>query len=444
MPGDLSIEVVAVQVNTDVTETMELELDSPVLQWIADAFRQTARNGLHGHPDLAGIGKAGWTGANHWMAQPALYQFGMQSIYAKWLEDLRLGQAPDGEVPLIAPMGATSGGFLFTPSSTGVYPYLVHRYCMTYGDRALAARFFDSVGKYIEWSVGKLASGVSEDRFGDWYPPNPPKDYPSGPEGGALVGVAYVIQSLRHGTALAELLGKGSQAAAWRAKAEDLVGQFNARFLDAEAGVYRTERTEAGYRQTSNAVPLAFGFVPAEHRARVLAGLADDIEARGRHLDTGNVGTATLPFALTDHGRSDLAHAVLGQTDYPSYGYLRSLGATTFWESWEADSRGHNDPTLSAPVSWLVERVVGVQATSPGWARFRVAPVAFGSLEWASVSLDTVRGLVSVGWRRAGDVVALRVRVPVNAVADVELPNGKRRRLGSGRHLIAFGLGRSG
>lgn len=437
-PHDL--EVVAVQVNTDVAETMELKLDSPVLQWIADAFKRTARNGLHGHPDVAGIGKAGWTGANHWMAQPALYQFGMQSVYAKWLDDLRLGQAPDGELPLVAPMGATSNGFLFTPSSIGAYPYLVLRYSVTYGDKALAARHFESVRKYIEWSVRKLAEGVSADQFGDWYPPNPPRGYPAGPEGGELVGVAYVIQSLRQGTALAELLGETAQASAWRAKTKELVEGFNARFLDTAAGVYHTERTDAGYRQTSNAVPLAFGFVPDEHRARVLANLAADIEARDRHLDTGNVGTATLPFALTDHGRSDLAHAVLSQTDYPSYGYLRSLGATTFWESWEAGSRGHNDPTLSGPVSWLVERVVGVQATSPGWARFRVAPSAFGSLGWASVSLDTVRGQVAAGWRRDGDVVALHVRVPVNAVADVTLPNGKHRELGSGRHLIVTRL----
>ncbi|MFD1149582.1 alpha-L-rhamnosidase C-terminal domain-containing protein [Saccharothrix hoggarensis] len=39
-------------------------------------------------------------------------------------------------------------------------------------------------------------------------------------------------------------------------------------------------------------------------------------------------------------------------------------------------------------------------------------------------------------WRRSGDVFALDVRVPVNAVADVVLPNRRRQRLGSEYHHL--------
>ncbi|SDS09667.1 alpha-L-rhamnosidase [Actinopolymorpha singaporensis] len=435
-----SLELVAVQLNSDVADTMNLQLGDPVLQWIVDTFARTAANGLHGFPDGSPLAKVGWTGMTHWSSQPMLYRFAMQTVFAKWLDDLRLGQAPDGEIPLIAPPAATTGGFLFTPSSTGVYPYLVHRYWLAYGDRTLPARHFESVRKYVDWCVAKLDSGVSDDQFGDWYPPNPPKEYPRGREGGSLVGVAFVIQSLRQGTALAELLGRTRRAAAWRDRTDELVRQFNDRFLDRKAGLYRTEVADAGYRQTSNAVPLAFDLVPTAHVDAVVANLAADIEARGRHLNTGNVGTATLPYALSDHGRSDLALAVLDRQDHPSYGYLRGLGATTFWESWEADARAHNDATLSGPVAWLVERVAGVEVLEPGWARFRVAPTAFGRLPWARVTLDTVRGRVLVGWRRDGDLVVLYVGVPVNAVAEVTLPNGRRHELGSGRHRISTAL----
>jgi alpha-L-rhamnosidase len=431
---DEPLEVVAVPVGSDLAETMELRVEHPQLQWIADAFRQTARNSLHGGPDQP-PGKLGWTSSTYRAVAPMLYQFGMASVFASWLDDIRLAQAPDGEVPLIAPLGATTGGMLLTPSSTGVYPYLVRRYWLTYGDRTVPQRHYDGVHRYVGWLLGRLGpDGTADDQFGDWYPPRPTRG-PMAPEGGTLVGTAHVVASLQDAAAVADVVGEAGQAAAWRDRATDLTRRFTARFLDAAAGTYRTE-VPAGYRQTSNAVPLAAGLVPAEHVPAVVANLAADVEAKGRHLDTGALGTGALPFALTDHGRPDLAVAVLGQTDYPSYGHLRRLGATTFWESWEDASRGHNDTTLSEPVRWLVERVAGVEPLQPGWARFRVAPRVTDALPAARVTLHTVRGRVDVAWQRRASALALDVRVPVNAVAEVGLPGGERRELTSGVHRL--------
>jgi alpha-L-rhamnosidase len=127
---------------------------------------------------------------------------------------------------------------------------------------------------------------------------------------------------------------------------------------------------------------------------------------------------------------------VLGQTDYPSYGHLRALGATTFWESWEAASRGHNDTTLSEPVRWLVERVAGVEPLEPGFARFRVAPRVTGELPGAGITLHTARGRVDVAWAQRGSALALELRVPVNAVVEVLLPGRERHELGSGVHRL--------
>jgi alpha-L-rhamnosidase len=431
-PGRL--DLAAVPLHNDVADTMDIKVEHPVLQWIADAFHQTALNGLRGQLEPSAMySKLGWTSSTYRAAQPLLYQFGVAAVMGKWLDDVRLGQAPDGEIPLISPMGTVAGGGLLTPSSTGVYPFLVRRYWLAYGDRTVPEKHYEPVKRYVGWLLGKLDDDIADDVFGDWYPPRP-GDTPGPPEGNKLVGTAYVIRTLRDAIALAELLGDTAQVTAWSGRADGITRRFNEVFLDGDT--YRTEIPTA-YRQTSNAVPLAFGLVPAERVRAVAARLAAEVEAT-RHLDTGALGVGALPYALSDHGRADLAHLVLGQRDYPSYGYLRDLGATTFWESWEADSRGHNDPTISSPVSWLVERVVGVEPLEPGWARFRVAPTPV--LPSASAALDTVRGRVDVSWRRDGGTLALDVRVPVNAVAEVVLPNGARR-LGSGHHRLTSPVG---
>ncbi|SDU43689.1 alpha-L-rhamnosidase [Jiangella alkaliphila] len=438
--SDAEVDVLAVAVHSDLDDTMTLELDDPELQWIADAFRQTAINGLHGYPDNAPMyTKLAWTSSTYRATAAMLYQFGMAGVFGGWLDDIAAAQLPDGAVPVIAPFNPPWGGAVLTPSSTGVYPYLVRRYWLTYGDPTVPARHFDGVARYLDWLVAAVGDGPADDQFGDWYPPlhGAPQN-PVPPERGEIAGTVYAIQSLRDGLALAELLGDGDRAAAWRADAERLTGVLTDRFLDAAAGVYATSRTEAGYRQASNALPLAFGLVPAEHVPAVAANLAADVEARDRHLDTGALGTGALPFALGDHGRADLAHAVLNRTSYPSYGYLRSLGATTFWESWEAGSRGHNDATLSLVVPWLVERAAGLEPLAPGWARFRVRPGAVPTLPGARIALDTVRGRVELAWEhRHGGRLAVDLTVPVNAVAEVVLPDGSTREVSSGRHRLS-------
>ncbi|TDE10407.1 alpha-L-rhamnosidase [Jiangella asiatica] len=432
------VDVVAVTVQSDLAETMDLRLDDPELQWIADAFRQTAINGLHGYPDNAPMyTKIGWTSSTYRATAPMLYQLGMAGLFAKWLDDIRLCQEPDGEVTVYAPHGIPWHGGLLTPSSTGVYPYLVRRYWLTYGDRTVPERHFDAVARYVDWLLGRIGDEPAPDHFGDWYPPLHGAEHgsPQAPEGGEIVGTVYTIQTLRDAVALAELVGDDGRAAGWQARLDRLTTLLTERFLDPATGVYTTSLPAAGYRQTSNAVPLAFGLVPPEHAAAVAANLAADVQARGRHLDTGALGTGALPFALSDHGRSDLAHAVLNRRTYPSYGFLRSLGASTFWESWEVDSRGNNDATLSLAVQWLVERAAGVEPLEPGWARFRVRPGAVETLPAASITVRTVRGPVGLAWRRRdGGVLAVDLSVPVNAVAEVVLPDGSGREVGSGRH----------
>jgi alpha-L-rhamnosidase len=431
---DEPLELEAVPVGSDLAETMQLEIEHPELQWIVEAFTQTARNSWHGLPDQA-PGKLAWSTTTYRAAAPMLYQFGMASVFASWLDDIRLAQAPDGELTLIAPLGEPTGGMLVAPSSTGVYPFLVHRYWLTYGDRTVPEKHFDAVRRYVEWLVGKLRDGVADDQFGDWYPPRPVSG-PAAPEGGALVGTAYVIASLRDAAAIAEVVGESRQAQAWRARADELARRFTEVFLDPRAGAFHAG-VDAGYRQTSNAVPLAFGLVPDEHVDRVVANLATDVESKDRHLDTGAVGTPALLYALTDHGRPDLAVAVLGQTTYPSYGHLRELGATTFWESWEDTSRWRNDTTLSEPVRWLVERAAGIEPQEPGWARFRVHPRVAGALPAARITLHTVRGRIDLAWRRRGNTLELDLRVPVNATAEIVLPDGQRREVGSGHYQLS-------
>ena len=95
------------------------------------------------------------------------------------------------------------------------------------------------------------------------------------------------------------MLGKTDDARAFHELAEKIKTAFNEKFLDRERGQY------SNGTQTSCVLPLAFGLVPDEFRARIFDHLVDKIENETHgHVGTGLVGGQYLCRVLTDNGRA--------------------------------------------------------------------------------------------------------------------------------------------
>jgi len=163
--------------------------------------------------------------------------------------------------------------------------------------------------------------------------------------------------------------------------------------------------------------------VPEELTERVAANLAADVEARGFHLNTGCLGVGLLLPVLTAYGYGDVATKVALQRSYPSWGYWFELGADTMWEMWEANSRSRNHYFQGTVVQWILENVAGLRNLGSGWERVVVRPDARGETTSASVRTETIRGRVTVAWRRLSRVFALDVHVPVGMTAEVHVPS---------------------
>jgi hypothetical protein len=99
-------------------------------------------------------------------------------------------------------------------------------------------------------------------------------------------------------------------------------------------------------------------------------------------------------------------------------------GATTFWETFPGDvSSGHWSRSLchgwsGGPAYFLSTQVLGVTPVSPGYRRIRIAPKSLG-LQWASGTVPTPYGQVSVAWRVEGE--GLKVTYDVPHGCEVEL-----------------------
>ncbi|MFB7088484.1 family 78 glycoside hydrolase catalytic domain [Streptomyces sp. NPDC056296] len=410
-------------VHSRVDEVSSFSCSEPFYEWLDKAMRRTVLNNLHGIPtDTPMYEKNGWTGDAQLGAPTMTYAFGMHRFFSKWLGDLSDSQTGEGQLPVIVPSGGWGYGDLGpSPEWTTVYPFVVREMYRVYGDERAAREHWETLTRYLDWELERLRDGLAVTALGDYLAPgyggNPPEDT-------RLTATAYLYQALLHtaelGEELSGLPGDNDVPRRYRAAAESLRSAFNAAFLGPE-GHYRTAK-DPGYRQTSNAIPLAFGLVPPGARATVLDSLVADIEERGDHLNTGALGTSVLLRVLCAHGRPDVAHAVATQRTYPGWGHWHDNGADTMWEMWPLDSRSRDHYFQGTVTQWLYENVAGLRPGDAGYRTFSVRPDARTGVDWARTSIRTVRGEAAVAWSRVCRQLRLTVRVPVGSEAEVHVP----------------------
>jgi len=271
------------------------------------------------------------------------------------------------------------------------------------------------------------------------------------PEGPKIAGTTFTYHAAQKMSAIARVLGRGGDADRYAEFAADVAEAFNRAFLDKDTATYRTD-IEAGYRQASNVLPLAFGLVPADFVEPVVANLVHDVrDVHSGHLNTGALATKYLLPVLSAHGQAELALTVALQETHPSWGFWRAQGAQTLWEAWDADARSHDHFFLGTATQWLHQHLAGLRPAAAGWSEIEVRPVCLTDprVTRASARYTSIRGDVAVAWQRGPEEVELSLTVPVGARAHVHLPGpisgdvvaeGGQVSVGSGTYRLVAGV----
>jgi alpha-L-rhamnosidase len=419
--------------HTAVPSTGRFESASDLLDQLHANQRATVLANLWGFPtDTPWRDRMGWT-ADAWLfLDSAALNFGVQRLYSQWLRTYRESQSADGSLPVIAPAVSILGASLLNdPSWSGTIVLDAWALYQHYGDAHVLTDNYEAMARWMDRMATAIAGTGNVYRgfsFGDWATPGSDAKgatlfFP--PEGSALTATADLYQEARTLARIAAVLGRSVDVTKYDALADQIKTAFNATFFDAAANTYRTN-VAAGYRQTSNLMPLAYGLVPTDREEAVYANLVADIRSRGDHLNTGAIGTKQLLPVLTEHGDGELAYTIATQTTYPSWGYWLAQGATSSWETWSHTGPGQseNHAFLGTFDDWLYTHLAGIQAAEPGYATVRIKPVVPTALAHASASVGTPRGDVASAWRRSGGTLTLSVAIPGNTTAEVHVPAG--------------------
>ena len=381
--------------------------------------------------------RLGWLADAQVFMPTATLNMDVAAFLTKWGDDVLDAQSPEGAYSDVAPRLALERDGAPAWADGGVIvPWIAWR---RYGDLRLIERHWDAMERYLAYLERHNPDLLWTERrgndYGDWLAVG--EETPR-----HVLATAYWAYDAKLMAEMARALGRADRAAHYDDLRARIVAAFNAAYVGEDALI-------EGDTQTVYLLALHMDLLPAELRERAAERLVENLERHDFHLTTGFVGVGLLCPTLSEAGYGDVAHRLLRNDTFPSWGYSIRHGATTIWERWDGwtDTDGFQTPkmnsfnhySLGSVGQWLYEYVGGIRAAAPGYERVLIAPEP-GELEWARAEYRSVRGTIASAWRREGDELALEVEIPPNVTATVVVPGGETVEVGSGRHAFTGGL----
>jgi alpha-L-rhamnosidase len=460
-PGELRAEhLTAVVVGSDLERIGTFSCSDPLL----DRFHQNVVWGMRGNflsvptdcPQRDE--RLGWTGDIAAFGPTAAYLYDVDAFLKDWLLDVTLEQKHhDGIVPFVVPdaikyYGVPShhgDGTAPTALWSDAAVWVPWDLWQAYGDRDVLATQFDSMA----WHVRKVRDALSPTglwdtgyQFGDWLDPDAPPEAPDKVKADpSVVATACGYRSARLAAEAAGILGKDAERAEFDELADRMKAAFNEHYV--EAGIVRSDST------TVYSLAIVFGLVDGDDLRVAGNRLAELAAKAGYRISTGFAGTPFITDALTVTGHLDDAYRLLMERENPSWLYSVTMGATTVWERFDSmlpdgsinpgEMTSFNHYALGGVADWMHRTVGGISPLEPGYSRILLAPQPGGGLSWASSSLQTPHGRVSVDWRIDENGMHVDVEVPEGATAVLRLPGADDVELMAGRRTESVNLAHS-
>ncbi|MGG4033241.1 glycoside hydrolase family 78 protein [Paenibacillus cisolokensis] len=376
--------------------------------------------------------RLGWTGDAQMFARTATYLMNVAPFFGKWLQDLAADQLEDGGVPFVIPnvLSEKEHSSSAWGDAAVIIPWTLY---LVYGDKRILERQYDSMTAWIQYirkQSGDEALWNTGFHFGDWLALDSKPGSYFGATDNDFIATAFYAYSVSLLRDAAIALGKTADAEELRALHERIVAAFRREFV-----------TPAGRlavpTQTAHVLALTFGLVEGDDRKRIGERLAKLVEDAG-HLTTGFVGTPYLNHALSTAGHHEIASRLLLRTEYPSWLYQVTKGATTVWEHWDGiredgtfwskDMNSFNHYAYGSIGDWLYRVVAGIDTdpSAPGYKRIVLRPQPVAGLTWADGAFDSMYGEIRCAWKlpdKPDGEIEVTVTVPPNTTATLTLPD---------------------
>jgi len=376
--------------------------------------------------------RLGWMGDAGVFWRTGSYNFDIAAFSQKFIQDIVDAQTRQGAFTNVSPntlpfggdgslgTSAWDEGMVGAPGWGDAGVIVPWTTWVQYGNKAIIEENWDAMQRWMEFILSRnpdflRKNGVGPN-FADWLAPdgNTNKD---------LLATAYWALIANMMSQMAHAVGKDADASRYDDVAQNIRTAFQKAYIkeDGEVGTGT---------QTSYVVALYTKMAPPALEPALVDKLVKNIEAREWHLSTGFLGTPFLLFTLADHGRTEVAYRLLLNDTYPSWGYMLSKGATTWWERWNGDTgdpamNSYNHYAFGSVIAWVYRYAAGIDTTisAPGFKEIVIHPHLDARMNSARAEYDSIYGKIISDWRGTPTgPFSLRVTIPANTSARVVLP----------------------
>ena len=372
-----------------------------------------------------------WLGDRTTGAYGESFLFDNQTLYAKWLDDIKFSQTLDGGIPDVAPAFWRYYGDGVTWQ--GAYIKVADMLYNQFADESVIKNHYPYMKKWMDYMEANYLKHdlMTKDKYGDWCVPPESLEIirsqdPSRLTDGEVLSSAFYYHLLQIMKKFANIIDANkADIAHYDELSERIKAAFNKKYLNEATFSY------ANNTVTANVLPLAFGMVPKGLEAKVFQNMVHEIEVTKQgHISTGVVGTQFLMRTLTEYGRGDLAYKLASNKTYPSWGYMVENGATTIWELWNGNTA---DPEMNSQnhvmllgdlLVWYYEHMAGIKSNPelPGFKQIIMKPDFKAGLSYVNASYTSAYGLIKSHWKKSKSNLVWEIIVPANSSALVYLP----------------------
>lgn len=370
--------------------------------------------------------KNGWTGDIALSCEHMLMMYSSEKSFSEWMVNVRASQLSDGQLCAIIP--TTGWGFGTGPSWDAFVAYVPYYTYLYKGDKKILEDNADTIYKYLQWAENtRNEKGLVKHGLGDWCPVGGNENVKASREFTSNVNFMDV---LKKSAFIFDVIGKTHE----KEYAEKLYAEIRTavrnEFIDENAFIADTNC------QTSQAWAIYFDLFNEDEKHEAFRKLVDIIHENNDFIDFGILGARIMFHLLSEYGEGDLAYKMITRKEWPSYGHFVEQGLTSLPESFfpdfdECDSLNHH--FFGDIANWFISKVCGIRYNTDGrsFEKVTVCPDFIKSLAFASASLETPMGKISVRWERQNG--RIHIFVDADELLQVTVMNGK--------NILGYGKG---
>lgn len=408
--------------------------------------------------------RSGYTGDMEVYIDTAVFNQNNQAFLESWLRTAMEEQLENGVIQAFAPtypMGTSDQGIAGWSDAIVIVPYKMF---LAYGDKRILENCYSAMKKWMQHAAKRAHNKNSITvkvnprfwfdkkyrkanrylwndgfHFGDWLIPSKTMAGPMGMLSSVLFGreafvSGYYANSVAIMEKVARILGKEKDAERFGTELRHIKSAFTYVNID------KYGHPKPNY-QGVNAMTLKFDLVPDHMKAEIADNLEKLIHENGDRLDTGFLSVDLLMDALWENAKKDVCYKLLYQEECPSWLYEVNQGATTMWEKWNnimpdgnKQQVSYNHYAFGCVGKFMYRHILGIQNMGVGYDKIRIRPEPDALLTYAKGHYKSIYGKIETEWEKKDGRFNLKVTIPCNTEAVIELPDGETFQRGSGKY----------